>query len=306
MPEIILHHYPLSPYSEKVRLALGLKRLPWRSVTIPIWMPKPELMPLTGGYRRTPIMQIGADIYCDTRIILRAIERLHPTPSLFPGNTEGLASALAWWWERAVFFHAVGIVAGLHGDKFPVALIEDRKECFGVNLTRENMAPQIPVFVQRLHAHLAWLTRMLADGRPFLLGPKISAADLAAYHPLWFLRQNGGPDAERLVPLAALEPWYARVGALGHGTPRDMTGEEALAVAHEAEPAAPDLSPGGDPSGLKPGQHITVAADDTGRDPVAGTLVAADAEEIVIRRRDERVGDVQIHFPRAGFDAEAA
>ena len=36
MAEIILHHYPLSPYSEKIRLALGLKSVPWKSVEIPV------------------------------------------------------------------------------------------------------------------------------------------------------------------------------------------------------------------------------------------------------------------------------
>ena len=34
MAEFILHHYAMSPYSEKIRLALGLKRLAWRSVQI--------------------------------------------------------------------------------------------------------------------------------------------------------------------------------------------------------------------------------------------------------------------------------
>ena len=66
MSEIILHHYDLSPYAEKIRLALGLKALPWRSVQAPMVMPKPDLIELTGGYRRVPVLQLGADIYCDT------------------------------------------------------------------------------------------------------------------------------------------------------------------------------------------------------------------------------------------------
>ena len=67
MPEAILHHYQLSPYSEKIRLALGLKALSWRSVEIPVWTPRPKLTPMTGGYRRTPILQLGAEFYCDNR-----------------------------------------------------------------------------------------------------------------------------------------------------------------------------------------------------------------------------------------------
>ena len=75
MSEIILHNYPESPVAEKVRIALGIKGLEWLSVKIPRIPPKPLLMPLTGGYRRTPVMQIGADIYCDSQCIIRELER---------------------------------------------------------------------------------------------------------------------------------------------------------------------------------------------------------------------------------------
>ncbi|MEO1334102.1 MAG: glutathione S-transferase N-terminal domain-containing protein, partial [Myxococcota bacterium] len=63
---IILHQFERSPYSEKIRLALRIKNLDWVGVDVPVILPKPDLMPLTGGYRRTPVLQVGADIYCDT------------------------------------------------------------------------------------------------------------------------------------------------------------------------------------------------------------------------------------------------
>ena len=59
MTDIILHHYPTSPFSEKVRLVLGYKKLAWKSVIIPSIMPKPDVIALTGGYRKTPFLQIG-------------------------------------------------------------------------------------------------------------------------------------------------------------------------------------------------------------------------------------------------------
>jgi len=78
MTDIILHHYEISPYSEKVRLGLGLKGLAWGSVEIPVIMPKPDLTALTGGYRKTPVLQIGADIYCDSQLIMRELEAAAP------------------------------------------------------------------------------------------------------------------------------------------------------------------------------------------------------------------------------------
>lgn len=71
--EIIFHAYPQSPVAEKVRVAFGIKGLAWRSVEIPRLPPKPMLTALTGGYRRTPVMQIGADIYCDSQCIIREL-----------------------------------------------------------------------------------------------------------------------------------------------------------------------------------------------------------------------------------------
>ena len=62
MSELILHHYPSSPFAEKTRLMLGYKSLAWKSVIIPMIMPKPDVVALTGGYRKTPILHIGADI----------------------------------------------------------------------------------------------------------------------------------------------------------------------------------------------------------------------------------------------------
>ncbi len=49
--ELILHNYALSLFAEKIRLAMGLKKLNWRSVPANIMPPRPFLEPLTGGYR---------------------------------------------------------------------------------------------------------------------------------------------------------------------------------------------------------------------------------------------------------------
>jgi len=112
MSNVILHHYPLSPYSEKIRLALGLKGVSWNSVEIPVWTPRPKLTPMTGGYRRTPILQVGAEFYCDTLHILRAIEGLGASGSLYPKGQEGLAKALGWWIEKGSFMNAVCLTIG--------------------------------------------------------------------------------------------------------------------------------------------------------------------------------------------------
>ena len=304
MDDIVLHHYPTSAFSERVRLAFGLKDLAWRSVMIPPAMPKPDLLPLTGGYRRTPVMQIGADIYCDTQLILQKIEALHPEPSLYPKGSEGLVLALAWWADKSMFLPSLGVMADSASERIPAEFVAERKT-FGFPLAREDVAPVLHRHLQQGAAHLVWLAKMLSDERPFLLHQP-SAADFAAYCPLWLLRHQGGPEAEAKLPLAPFQDWYDRIAAIGHGRPTEMHASAALDLALRLQPETPAIPCDADPSGLKVGQQVIVTPDDTGRDPVRGTLLAADAEELVIRSVHPRVGEINIHFPRAGFDAVAA
>jgi len=305
MTSIILHHYDISTFSERVRLAFGVKRLAWRSVEIPPVMPKPDLLPLTGGYRRTPVMQIGADIYCDTLLILQKLEALHPAPSLYPGHSKGVATAIAWWADKSIFFPALGVLAAKIGKDIPSDFVAERK-AFGFPLEADEANTMLHRHLQQGSAHLTWLADMLSDGRPFLLGDAVSAADLAACCPLWLLKNRVGKDADALLPLPALAQWYDRVAAFGHGSPQDMLAAEALDVAKAVEPADFHGRCNADPSGIPLESEVIVAADDTGRDEVRGTLVAADARRLVIRVRNDRVGNLHIHFPRAGFDVVRA
>ena len=302
MTDLILHHYPTSPFSEKVRIAFGLKRLGWKSVTIPNIMPKPDLMPLTGGYRKTPVLQVGADIYCDTQLIMLEVEKRAPTPLLLPTGREGEARALAMWIDRNIFWAAVGVVMGGIGDKLPEAFQKDRSEFSGRSFDPAKLKAAAPVALQQAYAQLVLAEEMLSDGRAYLLGSEPSLADCALYNPVWFLKERLGggkvvPPLDRLPRIAA---WSERMKAFGNGTPTEMSAADALAVAKSATPEACRVDPA-DPSGLKAGQKVSVTPDDTGKVPVTGTLVGLTSDRVSIGRNDDRVGDVVVHFPRAGY-----
>ena len=300
MTDIILHHYETSPYSEKVRLGLGLKGLAWESVEIPVIMPKPDLTALTGGYRKTPVLQIGADIYCDSQLIMRELERRHPTPSFYPAG-RGAADALAWWAEKTTFGQAANVVFAKRFDSLPEGFLEDRAKFSGRIIDPAAMQAALPNALDQLRAHFDWLNQMLIDERPFLQGSAASLADLAAYHPVWFLQQKLGPLAAPLDGFPRLLSWAERVAAIGHGRRSPMTSKQALDVARTATSIAKASTDAKDPIGRKPGQVVSVTPDDTGRDPVIGELVTSGIHEIVIRRSDPAVGEVCVHFPRAGF-----
>lgn len=303
MPDIILHHYPLSPYSEKIRLALGLKGVAWRSVEIPVWTPRPKLTPMTGGYRRTPILQIGAEFYCDTLHILSVVDGLSSSGALYPQGQEALVKALGWWIEKGSFMNAVCLTIG-NMPGLPQELIDERRPLFRVNLDPEALRGKRALYLQRVNAHIAWLAQALADGRKFILGDQASAADLSAYHPIWFARQNGGNEVNELIAFAGvIDPWYKRVAAIGHGTFSEMSPDQAIEVARTNEPDEPrGWSPEAQNVGLGHGDWVSVTPDDYGN-PVYGSLLSWADDEIVLRHEDPSVGKVNLRFPRVGFDA---
>ncbi len=299
--EIIFHHYWTSPFSEKVRLVFGVKGLTWRSVEIPNMMPKPDLMPLTGGYRKTPVMQIGADIYCDTQIIFRELERRYPSAPAV--RDKGLSFALGFWSDRPFFQATVPLIFGEVGPMIPEAFKKDREQMFPERpFDYVQMKRAIPIFKDQYRAHADLLNAQLKDGRKFLRGPEPCLDDVHGMLNIWFLKSFFAPTADALLkefPLVV--DWFERLKGIGHGKYEPMTAQEALAVAKASTSESMPLADPHDPNGRKPGQRVTVAADDYGRDPVAGELVYSNAQEIAIKRQDPQVGEVVVHFPRAGF-----
>jgi glutathione S-transferase len=299
---IILHQYPASPYAEMVRLALGLKGLSWSRVEQSNIMPRPFLSPLTGGYRRIPVMQIGADIYCDTGLILREIDRRFPDPPLTPRGQEGIAWALRNWAERAWFGATVAVVFGARGDQVPAEFIKDREELSGRPFDVNALKAAAPMMGDQWRANADLVEAQLASSGPFLFGDSPGAADLAAYLNVWFLR-SGEPDAfaRFTASMPGLLAWSKRMAALGHGQPTDMSAEVAFSIAAAAAPEAARPSMDGEAQGLAPGMQVAVMPDDYGRNPVAGEIVLVTPQEIAVRRQAEGAGEVVVHFPRAGF-----
>lgn len=298
MSELILHHFDWSPYAEKVRVLLGIKDLAWRSVQIPMVMPKPDLTALTGGYRKTPVLQVGADIYCDSSCIARELERRHPRPTLFPNGGAGLVYALAAWSDR-FFDSGAGLAMGLN-DELPADLVQDRREFF-THMDFTTLRERSPHLFSQVLAHTGLVEEQLSDGREFLEGPQPGLADAAAYFVLWMARGFIAGVGTVLSRYTRVARWEGRVREIGHGRRVETTASTALAEARAATPLPGEGVAVDDPLGLQAGQLVTVTPDDYGRVPVRGELVTLAPQEVAIRRRDERTGDVVVHFPRIGY-----
>ncbi|MEO5606598.1 MAG: glutathione S-transferase family protein [Polaromonas sp.] len=305
---LILHHYPSSPFSEKVRLMLGHKNLPWQSVIIPMMSPKPDLVALTGGYRKTPVLQIGADIYCDTALIADVLEHLQPLPTLYPEPSKGLARILAQWADTTLFEAAMAFNLQPKGleqlfahvpPEAAKAFVEDRR-AMSAGMVRSHPQDAAATYKSCLRR----LSDML-DDRPFMLGELACISDFAMYHPLWFTRTRTSVLADVLHATPAVVDWMDRMAALGHGAMEKFSAREAIEVAAASVPEPPHGEMFQDEHGIALGSQVQVSAESFGREPTQGELVAASRMHYTLRRLDARAGTVHVHFPRMGYTLKA-
>ena len=304
MHDLILHHYPTSPFSEKIRLILGYKQLAWKSVIIPSIMPKPDVVALTGGYRKTPFLQVGADIYCDTALICDVLEHRQPAPTLYPDHQKGLARTLAQWADTTLFWAAMaynlspkGAAAMFAGAPPEVAkaFAADRG-AMSTGMTRLRPGDATAAY----KSYLRRLANML-DDHPFLLGDAPTVADFAAYHPLWFSRVRNPVMGDILQATPGVLGWMDRIAALGHGRMDKFESTDAIAVAAASQPVALGDEPFQDEHGIALGSRVSIAAETFGTETTEGELVAATRMHYTLRRTDERAGTVHVHFPRIGY-----
>jgi glutathione S-transferase len=303
----ILHHYALSPFSEKVRKALAYKRLPWCSVQTPAYLPKPDLMPLTGGYRKAPVLQLGRDIYCDSKLICRALDRLGPERPLIPPGQEAATLMIERWVDQHLFWAVVALVFQPQGlaalgasnpPGFVEALMKDRMAMFAQGGTQA--MPNLEIARAELPGILGALEAQLA-AQPYLGGAAPTQIDFAIYHPLWFLDGNAAVRGE-LAAYPRLCAWLQGLSGLGDGLRTELEGAAAVEFARHTQTEQAALP--GAPLRLvqaQLGDTVKIAPSDYAPDFVQGELVIANAHELAIRRQDARAGTVVVHFPPEGF-----
>jgi glutathione S-transferase len=309
MTELILHHYPSSPFSEKTRLMLGFKSMAWKSVLIPMISPKPDVVALTGGYRKTPVLQIGADIYCDTALIADVLEHIQPRPTLYPEPIKGMARTLAQWADTTLFWTSMAFnmqpegLAQLFGNTPPEvtrAFGEDRKA-----MSAGMLRLRPPDAAAAYKSYLRRLSDMLNDW-PFMLGEVPCIADFAMVHPLWFTRERTPLLAGILNATPAVLDWMDRMAAIGHGAMEKISAPDAIAVAAASTPAPLPDDIFQDEHGIPLGSRVLVSAESFGPEATEGELIAATRMHYTLCRTDERAGTVHVHFPRIGYSLKAA
>ena len=300
--DLILHHYDSSPFAQKIRSIFGYCDLSWNSVLSPPMPPRPNLDPLTGGYRKIPVLQIGADLFCDTRIITAELAALTNSPTLDRAQCSADIQNFIDDVDLRVFFasagsapplKALGALLKSFGPLQTLKFIKDR-----VNMVKTSKVP-MPSGAKAqsiLKPHYQKLDTMLAD-QPFLFGEEISIADFSAYHVTWLANLTGAnplsDSSENTLN------WYNRITDFGDGNKAGLDAQQAFTIARDNNPRA---LPRNSKKHESVGKQAQIAPSDYGRDPVMGTLVASTEQRWVIARETPEFGKLHVHFPKQGFE----
>lgn len=300
---LILHHYDSSPYAEKIRLMFGLANLSWQSLLSPVWLPRPNVDPLAGGYRRIPAAQIGADIFCDSDLIAKEIASLAKQAELNPENASPEAKSIAQFAEGEAFFAAVSAVPPLRllstmllkfGPIGAFRFIKDRGELLkGSEAKRPNLE-QSQALIEDL---IGRISKQL-DQHEWLDGNTPSAIDFSVYHPLWL---HVNCSRRQLQCDAKVQDWFQRVAAIGHGQRVEISQADAFSAARDAQPR--EISDSAEHELFN--KEVAVSPSDYGFVPVQGKLVAVNQERIIVARDTEDFGLIHVHFPRENYSINA-
>ena len=306
MRDLILHHYWPSPFAHKIRLALGLTGAPWRSVEIPRVPPKPLLMPLTAGYRRTPVLQSGADVYCDTQNIVRALTEITDDCRLLPPELRGKILAFTDWADGAVFNLAARVVLTSAIDTAPPQFIQDRGGLyFGPNWTPEVLKSQLPGVTLQLAAHLNSIDSGL-NGHGGFVSNELSYADVTIAYLAWFIRGRWDQGPEFLEQFANIERIEQDVHEAIREVYEDLPAEDALKIAVNAESQSPSGVTPQCGVTLKHGTQVAIKPQaETSDPPVVGRLRYLDCVRVSIDHYAPEVGDVVVHLPVAGYQIQS-
>lgn len=191
-----LYHYPLCPFSRKVRLLLAEKKLDVDPIVERPWDNRDEFMAMNPSGQVPVLVDMNGSIVCESYAITEYLETVYPDrPFLGHNITEmnevrRLISWFDWIFYRDVTHHAIyeKITRRHLGDGHP--------NSGNIRLISMNIHPHLDT--------LAWLV----EHRNWMAGKDITLADFTAASHLSCLDYLGDVPWER-YPL--VKDWYTRI-----------------------------------------------------------------------------------------------
>lgn len=299
---MILHHYPLSPYAEKIRAMSAYAELEWLSCITSEAPPRGKLNLLSGGYGRIPIAQWGSDIYCDSNLIADEISRLTKKPSLANSQLKQDDLSQRQWLESKLFFACINrsfssaLLCRIAKDNGVINLLKFLKDRItmgakaSVSTGSQKSAPRY------IAQGIAGIEKSLGDNK-YIGGDEPNIIDFSTYHCFWFLQIVG--EKNELQKYSRANAWFARMLKFKSSPGKTIDIDEALSAAKNSKPKKLIKKYLND---HRIGSRVVIAPNDYRQIPVTGILVGADDQRWIIQRESEATGTLHLHFPTYAVD----
>ena len=185
-PDIVLFTYDISVYGRKVEWYLIVRHLPYSKCAVRNRLPREQLEELGIKYRRIPILAIGRDVYCDSKLIIDKLEQLYPENKL--GSSEPFEQAIEylienWINDAGPFLRTASLIPPTSEVMNDPEWIKDRTEMTGNAFNKDVLASLRPDGL--VHHRMYWPfleEKLLGDGRKYVMGDTPGLADV---HGLW-------------------------------------------------------------------------------------------------------------------------
>jgi glutathione S-transferase len=190
-----LYHYPLSPFSRKVRLVLAEKGIEVELVEERYWEARTEFMRMNPS-GKVPVLKTNKITLSDSSAICEYLEDIHPEPALMPQDAEKRAEMrrLANWFDDK-FYREVTL--NLLGERL-------QKKVMGGGYPESK---NVKAGAKAIRYHLKYMGYLL-DRRRWLAGDRMSLADFSAAAQISCLDYISDVDwnSHELV-----KDWYAKI-----------------------------------------------------------------------------------------------
>ncbi|WP_284377903.1 FtsZ-binding protein FzlA [Amylibacter marinus] len=190
-----LYHYPLSPFSRKVRLVLAEKKIDVELIEERYWDPSTEFLRLN-PCGRVPVMKYDGRVFSESNAICEYLEERTPQPPLMPRTPEDRAEVrrLVNWFDDA-FYHEV--TKNLLGERV-------MKKVTGAGYPESK---NVKEGARRIKFHLDYMAQLL-DHRRWLAGDQMTLADFSAAAQLSCIDYISDVDWNRHD---VVKDWYAKI-----------------------------------------------------------------------------------------------
>ena len=190
-----LYHFPLSPFSRKVRLVLAEKKIEVELVEERYWEQSADFLRRNPA-GKVPVLKMGSRAMSESQAICEYLEETTPTPALMPSGAEAryeVRRLCAWFDDK--FYHEV--TSKLMGERV-------FRKIMGTGYPD---SANVKAGAKAIKLHLDYM-HWLLEKRRWLAGDTMTLADFAAAAQLSCLDYVSDVDWNRSEQV---KDWYAKI-----------------------------------------------------------------------------------------------